>query len=133
MKRPGGPGPQRGNHSRAQRYGRYEMSIHDVDMDDFGMLLDQLDLVSEMSEVGREDRCGELSHSAYRTGPPASYPRFVNAATNIPSLPFRCGHSRTRGAAPSGPSTMAGSKPGRCRRMASQAASVSARGKVQTE
>ena len=65
-----GARPQRGDHHRPQRDRRYEMSIHDVDMDDFGMLLDQLDLVGEVREIGRQDRCGELSHGAYRTRRP---------------------------------------------------------------
>ncbi len=38
------------------------MTIHDVDMDDVGIGLDQLDLVGQMGEVRREDRCRQLPH-----------------------------------------------------------------------
>ena len=44
------------------------MPVHDVDVDDFGMLVDQLDLVGEMREIGGQDRCGELPHGAIVPG-----------------------------------------------------------------
>ena len=38
------------------------MAIHDVDMDDVGIGLDQLDLVGQMGEVRREDRSRQFPH-----------------------------------------------------------------------
>jgi hypothetical protein len=103
------------------------VSIHDVDMDEVGMLTHELDLLGQTGEVA--DRMdAQLGHGAILGG--VVRPR--KAATNIASQPCACGQSRTRSAGPSGPAISMGSSPGTRRRIASQAASVSARGNVQT-
>ena len=63
-----GVGPQGSDHHRAEGDGRYEVPVHDVDMDDFGMLVDELDLIGQVREVGGQDRGGELPHEGHRTG-----------------------------------------------------------------
>ncbi len=131
--------PQRGDHHRAERDRRDEMTIHDVDMNNLGMLLDQLDLRPEPGEIGRQDRGAIGVPRSYPTGaaPPAreepADQERRKAATNIPSDPSRCGQSRSRSTA-GRPATVTGSaaRSGRRRRIASHAASVSARVKVHT-
>ena len=55
-------GTQRGHDDAAQRDRRDEMTIHDVDVDDVGIGLHELDLVGQMGEVGREDGRRQLPH-----------------------------------------------------------------------
>jgi hypothetical protein len=56
------PWSKRGNEYRAQRDGRDEVAIHDVDMDDVGIGFDELDLVGKVGEVRCEDGCRQLPH-----------------------------------------------------------------------
>ena len=70
------------------------MPVHDVDMDDVGMVLDELDLVGRV--------CGVVDKIGAAASPRAScYPsrqsRLPNAATNMPSPPCRWGHTRSPG------------------------------------
>ena len=64
-----GHGSQRSDDHRADREWRDEVRIHDVDMDDFGIRLDQLDLVGQVREVCGQDRSGKHAHRGYRTRP----------------------------------------------------------------
>ncbi len=60
---------QRSDDHRTDREWGDEVRIHDVDMDDFGIRLDQLDLVGQVREVCGQDRSGEHAHRGYRTRP----------------------------------------------------------------
>ena len=55
---------QRGHHHRTDREGRDEVSVHDVDMDEVGMLTHELDLLGQTGEVGRQDGRAQLGHGA---------------------------------------------------------------------
>ena len=76
------------------------MPVHDVDMDDVGMVLDELDLVGQVCEVGGQDRRGELPHArhatrrvraACRTPRRTCRPHRVGGATPGPGRPGRLG------------------------------------------
>ena len=63
-----GVGAKGFDHHRPDRERRDEMSIHDVDVDNVGMLLHGLDLVGQIGEIGREDRRGEPAHGRIVVG-----------------------------------------------------------------
>ena len=82
---PIGVGAQRGDHHRTDRERRDEVSIHDVDMDEVGMLAHELDLLGQTGEVGRQDGRAQLGHGAHPSRERVARPR--NAATNMSVAP----------------------------------------------
>src|SRR4026208_2377079 len=154
------PWSKGGNGYRAQRDGRDEVAIHDVDMDDVGIGFNELDLVGQMGEVRCEDGCRQLPHGGglerrTRWRPSAGllerrHEHPVGAVSVRPEAGARrrVGAFRSRGfgrgaggtmaggrggSEPSGPGVSIGARSDRWRTIASDVASVSALGNVQTE
>ena len=112
------------------------MTIHDVDMDDVGIGLYQLDLVGQMREVRREDRCRQFPHGAdCNRGQDGRSAGLLERRHEHPvgAVAMRPEAMSDRRIGASGPGVSMGCRSGRWRIIASDAASVSALGNVHTE